>query len=526
MKEQEVLDDFGFDEIISKLLEKRGLASSYSELRNFLHPSIDNLQDTNNIPNIDRIEAIISQHLEYQSQILVYGDYDVDGTSGATILYKMLEKLGADNVEGMISSRFKDGYGLSQRVVDYILEQGKDLVITVDCGISDWEYIKQLKEEGIDVIVIDHHEAEESIGTEFVDLKVESGDLEFTEYCGAGIAWMVARHLLKEEFYEVLDLVAFATVADVVPLRDDNRAIVAEGLKKFNSNPMEPLRELANVQNKKIGDITAGKIGYQIAPLINAQGRLSENQKGFEYLSGQLDVSSTARELRNINERRKEISKRALKSALKKTNEHDNIIIVQEDIPAGVVGLVAGDIKEKLNLPVIVIGEPDEDGNCKGSGRSVRPLNIYESLKTADTYLENFGGHKFACGLSIRQDNIDDFKEYMLDYTKDISYKKVQADMEIETDDINLSLINDLKVFNPTGRGNPTPKFEITGEIGSKELVGSRGEHLSASIDGIDAIGFGMSDKFHQLNCGIIGTLGINEWNGYKNLQVYIKRVL
>lgn len=525
MKTEEISHYFELHDITSQLLKQRGL-TSFNAIDKFLNPSLDNLQDPAKIPNIKHIKSVIEQHIDWNNKILIYGDYDVDGTSGATILYKALKKMGSHYLRGLISNRFKDGYGLSQRIVDHVLKYNISLLITVDCGISDWQYIKQMKAEGVDVIVIDHHEGE-PIDTEYIDLKVNSGDLKFEEYCGAGVAWLASRYFTDSDLYELLDLVAFATIADVVPLVKDNRIITTKGMEKLKRNPMKPLKWLVKVQDIKLKDLTSGKVGYQIAPLINAQGRLADNQKAFDYLTNTTDreLKDIALEFRDINERRKEISNRCLKSAKKKVDEEDNIVVVQEKIPAGVVGLVAGDIKEELNKPVVVVGEPNKNGICKGSCRSVAPLSMVEALNSASEYLENYGGHDMAAGLGIKSENIKDFKDHLLDYTKDIEYKTVKYDMKLDTKDITMELIKDLEIFRPTGRGNPSPKFLMEGSI-SKKLIGKEYNHIKGTINNIEFIGFGMGSKIGSVDSSIVGSLSINTWLGRSKPQIYLKSIV
>jgi single-stranded-DNA-specific exonuclease len=299
-------------------------------------------------------------------------------------------------------------------------------------------------------------------------------------------------------------------------------------------NPMEPIRQLIEIQDIKLSDITSGKVGYQVAPLINAQGRLADNQKAFDYLTGQLSkitdktnpkYEDIAEEFREINERRKEISDRCLKNAKKKVKPSDNIVVVQEEIPAGVVGLVAGDIKEELNKPVIVIGQPNGEGLCKGSCRSVYPLSIVEALDNASEYLETFGGHDMASGLSIKESNIEGFKSCLLEYVDGIEYSSTKYDMELSTSKIDTRLINDLDVFKPTGRSNPSPKFLFEGNV-SKKLIGKDYNHIKGKINDVEFIGFGMGSKIGSLNSSMIGSLSINKWRGRSKPQIYLKEIL
>lgn len=481
------------------------------------------------------MKALIEEHIEWDNKIFIFGDYDVDGTTSSAILYKALKKLNAQ-VEVVIGDRFIDEYGLSKGAIDRMDKKGAGCIITVDCGISNHEEIKYAKSKNIDVIVVDHHEPDNDRDgnkvlpkCEFVDLKAVQGAYEFTELCGAGIAWKVAQYITEEPLYYMLDLVAFATIADVVPLVGENRVMVKHGLQDINDNPNLGLKKLIEVNDFKDREITSGRVGYTLAPCINARGRIDNNQISFELLSskdrGRVEEIATI--LKKENEKRKVMTKEAIADIQEKVDEDDNIIIAQNDIGKGIVGVVAGDIKEDFDKPSVVFGEPNKDGICKGSARSCKPLHIKEALDKVPDLLEGYGGHKFAAGLSIHIDNIDRFKKEMLEITEGIEYETTKYDMELDVSDISKSLVYDLEVFNPTGRSNPSPKFLVSGKARRIRPTKS-GEHLMFTINGIDAIAFSMVDQYEKLkyNGEVIGSVDINEYRGNKTLQIKVSEIL
>ena len=266
-----------------------------------------------------------------------------------------------------------------------------------------------------------------------------------------------------------------------------------------------------------------------LAPCINARGRLDNNQISFELLTSQNhnQVERIASFLKNENEKRQALTRKAIKDIQEKVSPEDNIIIAQNDIGKGIVGVVAGDIKEKLDKPAIVFGEPDSEGICKGSARTMKPLHIKETLDKVSDLLVGYGGHKYAAGLSIHKDNIDKFKKRMNELTEGMEYQTVRYDMELDTEDISKSLVYDLEIFNPTGRANPSPKFLIGGEVNRARSTRS-GEHLMFDMNNISGIAFGLADQRDRLrnNEEVIGSIDINEYKGKKNLQIKVKQIM
>lgn len=487
---------------------------------------MDNLHDPSLIPNIDYVCDIIKTHIKWGNKIYCYGDFDVDGTTSTAIIYLTLKNMGA-NVEGKIASR-KKGYGLNFEDINRIYKCGGKLIITLDCGISNHKEIKYANNKGIDVIVIDHHEADSPPDTPFVDLKVDSGGYPFKYLSGAGITWKVCQHLIQRPLYNRLDLVAFSTIADVVELEDENRIIAKYGLKEMTNSSNIGLKALYDVIGIR-GEITSGKVGFQIAPLVNAQGRLGDNnQLSFELLTTDLpqEAERMAKELYNVNKERKQISDKALQIAKKQINEEHNIYVIQTDTVEGIVGLIAGDIKEAYHKPTIVLSYPDSEGICKGSCRSIPPLHIRNTLKRVDDLLIKFGGHAMASGLSIHKDNIPEFIYRLNEICRDIKYKNIKYDMELDTKNINKKLVKELQLFQPCGNHNPNPKFLIEDKVENVRVI-SGGKHLLFTIGGVDAIAFSMGNKKNNLfkSKKVIGTLSINEYRGKNNVQIRVRKI-
>lgn len=488
-----------------------------------------NLCPSNYIPNIDKIKNLIKEYIDWNCKIVVVGDFDVDGVCSVAIMYKTLNRMGA-KCEAIIGDRFKDGYGLSKRIVDKVEEKGGDLIITLDIGINNREEIKYAKKKGIETIVIDHHLSDNPPECNYVDLKVNNGNYPFKLFSAAGITWKVCQYLLNDNLYYLLDIVAISTIADVVPLKGENRIIAKEGLQRLSSNPNLGLKMLQRVKGLEKKEMTTGRVGYILAPMINAQGRLYDNQKSFELLTTENEkkAKKIAEELNEVNKERQEISDKCLKKAKEQINEEDNIIVIKDDIPPGIVGLVAGDIKEELEKPAIVFGQPDKEGVCKGSGRSISPLHLKEDIiDQVRGLIEGGGGHSKAAGLSIKENNLNKFKKKVKRITKGIDYDLIKYDMKLDIDKININLVKELEIFQPTGMGNPSPKFLIDEHVTNASTTKS-GKHLLFNMGGIDGIAFNMSNQMKELyDYGkIIASLDINKYQGNSSVQLKVKRIL
>ena len=515
------MNEYGFSGITSKLLIARKKTEKW-QIDSFLNDNLNDLHNPALIPGIDKIKKRIMEHVSFGSKIAVAFDMDTDGVSSGSIMYKVLKRLNA-NVFYQSSDRHRDGYGTSKESIDMMKEKGAGLIIMLDFGISEKENIKYAQSLGIDVIVLDHHDHEDPPDCLFIDLKVEKGLYPFGVYSAAGLTWKVCQYLLNDNLYDLLDIATISTVGDLVPLYGENRVIVKEGLKRIKNTKNIGLQELMRINGLLGKDISSGNIGFQLSPCINAHQRLKfNNNKSLELLTTN-DVKiarKIAQELNELNEKRKKITKIALGVVKGKINPDDNIIIIQGDFPSGVVGLIAGDITQEYNKPSIVFGTP-VNGSCKGSARSVRPLSIRDALMASDL-LESKGGHKMAAGCAIKKENISAFKKQMLNYTKDIEYETIKYDMELDTKEINMKLVKELELFQPTGMGNANPKFLFQGKMTDEKVL--KEKHLKFKLDGIDCIAFNCVEN--GWNDTFIGSLGINEWAGKKTIQIMVRRFL
>jgi len=359
MNYQEIAQTFDIDESISKILVQREIDTE-EKLIDFLNPSLDKLQSYHDIPNIDNVLGILKEHIENGS-IVIFCDFDCDGLTSAAILYKAVKKYNNKaNIKILNGDRYRDDYGLSEKAVGIIKNDLKpSLVITLDCGISNQTEIKELKDNDIEVIVLDHHENDDPeslkiLGNNYIDLKVKNGSYKFKEFSGGGITWRVAQALLEETFTEVLDLVTLSTVADVVPLVGENRYIVAAGLEKFRSGDINPgLEQLIFLLCPSNESITASDLGYQIGPAINATGRLGSPEPVLDLLLYEerrpaQDLNQLAHQLISNNEKRKELTDRIMGIVDKKIKPELNVILVKGKILRGLVGLIAG--KSPVNI--------------------------------------------------------------------------------------------------------------------------------------------------------------------------------
>ncbi|MFW6008270.1 MAG: single-stranded-DNA-specific exonuclease RecJ [archaeon] len=502
--------------ITSEILYSRGKNEEW-KINKFLYNNLNHLHNPLLIPNIKDVAKQIQLHIDFGDLIYIFGDYDVDGVTASAILYKTLKKMGS-NVKVLISDRKKGGYSLSKKEINIM--SVADLIITVDCGINSHKEIEYAKKLDIDIIVIDHHECNNPPNCLYIDLKVNQGEYKFNKLSGAGITWKVCQYLIHDDLIDMLDLVALSTVADLVPLWEENRIIVKEGLCKIKNPGIKALMRLNG-----INELDTGKLGYIIAPCINAQGRLNHNQLSFKLLTEKdsIKVEEIAGKLIKINEKRKLIEENNLKIARQQINKKDNFIIVQGNFKAGMVGIIAGDLKEEFKKPVIVFGKPNNNNICKGSGRSISPLNILNTLKQVDELLMSYGGHQGALGCSIHVNHIKELKQRLNKITKGIKYDYIKYDIEINTNKINKKLINELKIFSPTGMGNPKPKFLIKDKITNIRTTRNK-KHLQFKIGGIDCIAFQKGNETPKNK--IIGSLEINNWRGKNKIQIKVKELL
>ena len=525
MNYQEIAKLYNLDESISEILVQRGF-NTREKLNNFFNPSLDKLQSYSDIPNIENVIGLLKAHIENGS-IVIFCDFDCDGLTSAAILYKAVKKYDSKaEIKILNGDRYRDEYGLSKKSVEIIKNKLKpSLVITLDCGISNQKEIEELKDNDIEVIVIDHHknddiESLKILGDNFIDLKVKSGNYQFKELSGGGITWRVGQALLKESFEEVLDLVTLSTVADVVPLVGENRYIVAAGLEKFRSGDINPgLKKLIYFLCSSRESITASDLGYQIGPAINAIGRLGSPEPVLDLLLYEerrpaQDLDQLAHQLISNNEKRKELTDRIMKIVDRKIKPDLNVILVKGKILRGLVGLIAGKLSSKYNKPAIVI----DSLTLKGSARSIEPFDIYKNLKRCqqENLLEKTGGHKLAAGIKLKTGRFRDFFDRINQLAEGIEYQEETYDLKIDIEKINANFLDNLYKLAPFGHKNRHPIFFSEGvRINNPDLI--KDSHLKFYSNDIESIAFYMTDKFERIKSGSADLLYQPEWTTFRN---------
>lgn len=463
-------------ELVLKLLYMRGV-SDYHKMLKYFRPSINKLYDPLLMKDCDIASDRIIEAINTKEQIMILGDYDVDGTCGVSMFYLFLKKFDLDS-EYYIPDRITEGYGISIQSIDYAKEKGIKLIVAIDCGITAAEKVEYAKSIGIEFIICDHHQPPEKIPDALAvmdPLRVDD-DYPFKYLCGTGVAFKLAQavaiKLGKPEIPAMLiDLVAIATASDIVPLVDENRIIVKEGFEFINSKPRLSLRVLIESSGLKIGSLTTGNIVFTVAPRINAVGRLGDAKRAVELLTCEDDnkIKEFAFVLNNENQNRREIDKTITEDAfimfenIPEIKNRSSIVIYNKDWHSGVIGIVAARLVEKYNLPSIVLTRVN--GVAKGSARSINTFNIYEALKQCQDLLIQFGGHFHAAGLEIEIDKIDEFIKKFNDIatneiTKEQLIPEIEVDAEITFDELTPKFIQILSFFEPYGPENMTPVFE------------------------------------------------------------------
>ncbi|QSX06331.1 single-stranded-DNA-specific exonuclease RecJ [Sedimentibacter sp. zth1] len=536
---------FGLTEISANILLNRGL-NTVEKINCFLNPKFKYFENPLNFKDLDLGCKRILKALTNHEKILVYGDYDVDGTTSISQFVLYLRAAGAD-VNYYVPDRESEGYGISDGFLNKLDKMQIDLLITVDCGISEVCAIDKINTLGLEVILIDHHQCGEIIPNAYAVINPKQKDClsKNKNLCASGLSFKFLSHLntyLKIDNIEntLLELACLGTIADIVELVNDNRIITYNGLKLINNTKLIGLKKLIEVAGIKDKKIDAFHIGYIIAPRINAAGRMSSAKKAVELLLSEDEevAESIANELESLNILRKETEQCIFNEAIKKIEDNflykKNIIVVSgENWHEGVLGIVASRITEKYGKPTIVISVKGEIG--KASARSLEYLDIYESLCTVDYLLDKFGGHKLAAGLTIKKSNINEFYNELNKYidrivNKDSVQKVICVDSYINVKNINYTLYEEIRRFEPYGHGNSKPLFAVVDfSIYNLKMVGKDKNHISFTIVddnlSIKAIGFDKITILQKILLSppsIIVSINENEFRGNKELQLIL----
>jgi len=548
---QEFIDKFPeINNITLQLLHNRGLTEQNS-IDDFLNPNYDDhIHDPFLFCDMKVVVDRIGKAVEKKEKVMVYGDYDADGVCSTAIIYTALKTLGVE-VDIYIPFREGEGYGLNEKAVQKIIDEKFNLVITVDCGISNKDEIKLLKDGGVDVIVTDHHQEplERPVGVPILNSSLEDSGYPFNGLCGGGVAFKLIQALMTTQeklpagFDKwLLDLASIATVADMCPLLGENRILVKYGLIVLEKTKRLGLKEMIAIAN---GNYNKNKydtqlIGWRLGPRINAAGRMDHASTAFNLIiaEDEKNIVKLVGDLEEINRSRQQATEKMFKEALEQADETKDIIWgVKEGWPGGIVGLVAGKVADRYQKPAIIAYQ---DGDkFTGSGRSVSGFDITHALKECNELLVRFGGHPQACGFTVMgEENFKKFREKMTglahEALKDVDLTPT-LDIEIEVSlcDINWELWDDLERFEPFGEGNKKPLICAKNlNIEQIQTVGNDGKHLKVLVSQNGdtkihkLIGFSFGDWCARLSNGdkidIVFELDVNEWNGNRELQLKI----
>ena len=542
---------FRTSEVIARVLANRNILNP-NLARPFFTPNLDMLHNPYLMQDMDKAVKRVLTNINSGKPIMVFGDYDVDGTTGAASLYLAFQKFGAD-VTYYIPDREKEGYGLSYHGIEVAKDIGIDLIITCDCGINAFVQVDFANEQNIDIIITDHHTTDTELPKAHAILNPKREDCEypFKGLCGGGVAFKLITAIGNElnipltDYEEIIPLITLGTAADVVPIKDENRVIVHHGLNILENLEKPGLKTLLELAGLK-GHISVGQLVFSIAPRINAAGRIGDANRAVELLvtDDQDKARLLAKELDNENKRRQIIQQAVVDEALLKVNaeadlKNENaLVLANAGWHPGVVGIVASKIKEEFNRPTIIIAL--ENGSGKGSARSVAGFDLYEALTACKTHLDDYGGHPMAAGLTLSNKKLEDFKKAFINFANErLTEENLQAtltlDSEIALQDITPRFMEFLDKLSPYGPGNMRPKFAIrNAEIaGAPKVIGKTGEHIRFKIrqglKSCPAVGFGLSNKYEMLITGqpvdIACVVETNEWQGNTSIQMNVRDI-
>lgn len=531
--------------IVAKLLINRGLGDPH-KARQFLAADMESLLSPWDLKGMREAVACVTKTMEEGGSIVIYGDYDVDGITATSIVYRFLKRCGA-SVSYYIPERQSEGYGLNLEALEGLIAKGTDLVITVDCGISSYDIVEAVRDR-LALVITDHHEAPSLIprAVAVVDHKQPNCPYPDKNLAGVGVAYKLCQAIWQERTGEVyqadLDIVALGTVADVVPLVGENRILVKAGLSKMQVQPNRGIEALIDVAGLKDRKITAGHIGFTLAPRLNAAGRVAHATRAVELLTtpSQEEAYEIAEELQETNLERqaleRDIHEMARQDVLKQGSDADYVVVVGgQDWHPGVIGIVASRLVEEFYKPTLVISI--KDGIGKGSCRSIDNCNMYEALQSAEDLLIQFGGHQAAAGFSIKEDKIpalrDRLTQYCKEHLSETDYLPiVDIDSQVAIDDIDVPLIEEIEILEPYGMANPTPVLALEeATISDLFLMGQQKKHAKVLLERedstIDAIAWNRPDLHASFFPGdrvkVAFTVQKNEWNGHVSPQLMIQ---
>ena len=503
--EQELVEklagELNVDPIIAILLILRGI-NSYEEARKFFRPELNHLHDPFLMEDMDKAIARLDEAIRKNQKILVYGDYDVDGTTSVALVYLFITKF-YKNVEFYVPDRYSEGYGISKTGIDYAKEINVSLVIALDCGIKAVEQIEYANQLNIDFIICDHHTPDKTIpnAVAVLDPKKHSCNYPYKHLSGCGVgfkllqAFCEANTIPYDDLNSLLDLVAVSIASDIVPITGENRILAYYGLRKLNSNPTTGLKSIIKVAGIEGRELLINDIVFKIGPRINAAGRMESAKKAVELLISKDDnlAFEIGESIERDNEDRKKLDRQITTEALEIVSKDEALINKKTTVlynpywHKGVIGIVASRLIDHYYRPTVILTE--SNGFATGSARSVDGFDLYKAVESCSDLLENFGGHMYAAGLTMKIENVSIFTERFEQFVSeniesDMLIPKINIDAKIQLKNINGKLLRVLKQFQPFGPGNMTPIFssENVGDSGSGRIVGKNAEHLMLTV--------------------------------------------
>ena len=543
-----IKEKYQISELLATILVGRNIVED-SKIKVFLEPTRKDFYDPFLLPDMEKAVERLIKAIDNNEKLIIYGDYDVDGITSISVLKKFLEDRGL-KVGTHIPNRLDEGYGLNKDAINKIYEDGYRLMITVDCGISGIEEVEYANSLGIETIITDHHEPLDNLPNALavIDPKIKNSKYPFNQLAGVGVVFKVIQaigiklHLDEKEYLKFLDLVCIGTISDIVPLVDENRVIAKLGLKLVEVTQDIGLKTLlTSIGYSKINSMS---VSFGIAPRINACGRMGHADEALKLFltNSKQEAEVLTENLNNYNKTRQEIEKKIFEEALAKIEEEDfsnkdAIVIAGDNWHHGVIGIVSSKITDMYFKPSILICFDGENG--KGSGRSIIGFDLHKALCETSQYLEKYGGHEMAVGLSLLKSNFESFKEAFQKYAEESNIKDIipiiNIDKLITEKDLNIKAVKELEKLEPFGEANKCPLIAYKNLKIDSIRVLTEGKHMKLTLKTennniITAMGFNMGYKAEEFLIGdrvdIVGALEINSFNGMENIQFNLKDIM
>lgn len=524
---EELTEHLGNTPAVAELLVRRGVTTP-EEANHFFVPSINLLHNPFLMQDMDKAVNRLNKAMGAKERIMIYGDYDVDGVTAVALVYKYLQNY-YSNVEYYIPTRYEEGYGISMKSIDYAAENGVKLVIVLDCGIKAIEEIEYARKKGVDFIICDHHMPDETLPPAVAILNPKmpgsTYPCPYLSGCGVGFKFMQAFAMSNgltnhNELESMLDLVAVSIASDLVPIVGENRVMAYQGLRRLNSNPNLGLRSIIRISKLTNKDITISDVIFKIGPRLNASGRMQSGVEAVDLLVSRdlHDAYEKGKDIDQYNRDRKELDKRITEEAnlliennVEIVQGKRTIVVYNKDWHKGIIGIVASRLTELYYKPAVVL--TFSNGMATGSSRSVQGFDVYSAINSTRDLLENFGGHTYAVGLSMKEENIEEFSRRFEEYVAaNIQPNQLEPQLEIDAEidfaAITPELLGYLKKFNPYGPGNEKPVFctRQVFDFGTSKLVGKNLEHIKLELEDnstshvLNAIAFNMSQYFEHIH--------------------------